>query len=335
MKINKLISIVALALAGSALAQPVNQADVAGNSGPIDQKHIGDTNQVQSDVTTKTDMMGNANASMGNTISPTITTDVRNQATGGEGGSSIATGGKADGNTSTNNNQTNATTGASTSQGGSVGFIGSTTGTNTSTNTSKVGVNSANNSAANGGSSKQAQGIDTSGNSQTRTNVNASDNSVYNNRTVVHAPSIPGPAAPAIASGNMIHVPGECGPRAIVISHKVTGVSRGAWGGKDYVDQGYDQELVDDPVPFLIINGHEYGHAVTTVYTKIGVSYAASLNLGFYGKDQQGAQGGGGGSTNMERLVRSYTLRTCLIPKEKQAVIPQQTFVPAPRQDRN
>lgn len=253
------------------------------------------------------------------TINPTINPNTSSSATG-----------------NTSANQSSATTGPSTASSGPV------TGTNTNTSRFDGSVSSANQSAggkatAAGGTGLASGGLASSQQGTTvGTSVDASNRSTANYKVIAPqwAPIFPGPAAPPVAAGNLLQDIGACGPRGIIISHKVTGIQRTAFGGREHIDQGYDQELVDDPVPYIYINGVPHGHIVTTWTVTIAVSNAASLSLGGF-KDGAGVQGGGSSSAALVRLVQRFTTRTCVLAvKEPQAVL-QQTLVPAPRQDRN
>lgn len=361
-------TLTAIALSIAALTTQAQQTTtITGDDGRSEQQNIGDTDASNNHTNSTSTQLGNSANANGATITTGVDTDVRNQNTvdsaGGAATGGAAIGNQADtrssvGNTSassggnnladTNNNQTNATTGASSSGGNKLvgqntstnaNLGGNTSGQNTGTNTSAN--NSAGGSAsAVGGTSRQgqSQGIQESGNSSTRSavNVDSSNRSTANYKVIAPqwAPIFPGPAAPPVAAGNLLQDIGACGPRGIIISHKVTGIQRTAFGGREHIDQGYDQELVDDPVPYIYINGVPHGHIVTTWTVTIAVSNAASLSLGGF-KDGAGVQGGGSSSAALVRLVQRFTTRTCVLAVKEPQTLLQQTLVPAPRQDRN
>ena len=328
---KKLILMAALAFASLAHAEPLNNqvgqcpTDVAGNA----TGSCTNQSQIQGDTTSSVKGPTNAPSSSvqqgvsaasvaaGNEFSPNfdnkaqVTQNSTNTTTGTINHVITSTGGSTTGNVS----NVNGTTGPSSAQSGAV------TGTTTSAGGTGGGA------SAGGGASdqRQQQSIKDSGNSSasaqgaagnSAVQIDASDRSQssYTSRTTVLPPVLHGPGVTSITSGDMIKEVGECGPDVIIISHKVYGVHRGAMGGESPIDQGYDQEIVDAPVPFKIINGQAYGAQVTIITTKIGISTASSISIGGYGKDGQGAQGGGARSGGAERIFQRITKRTCLLP---------------------
>lgn len=148
------------------------------------------------------------------------------------------------------------------------------------------------------------------------------------------APIIHGPAAPALAAGNLVVVPGVCGPRVRVITTQVVGQHYGAMGGQTDTPNGYTETLGEyldengNPAePFVRRGGYLIGHQVTQYAAILGTSSAASFSVGGF-VDSKGLQGGAAGSGARQQLVKGLQVMECVVPVA--LPLPAATAVPAP-----
>lgn len=143
---------------------------------------------------------------------------------------------------------------------------------------------------------------------------------------VAWAPVIHGPAAPALASANLVVVPGVCGPRVRVITTQITGQHYGPFNGRYDENRGYMETLGpwlnDDGnpgAPFVWRDGFMLGHVVTQYAAVVGTSSAASFSLGGF-VDSKGLQGGAAGSGAAQQLVKSIQVSDCVYAMPKPEV---------------
>ena len=174
---------------------------------------------------------------------------------------------------------------------------------------------------------------DGSGNSTTQ--VDASDNSVYNNKTIFIPAIVPPTPSSQLAVGNIVKETSACGPLQSIVQREVNGTFHGLFTTTD-VPQGYHQELA----PYVDANGVEqqykhvplptgdgyrvYGHQVTQYTTVVGVSGARNIAIGGGGSSGSWGQGGMGTSSANQQLVTTLQLRLCEIGTIKQ---PQEVLV--------
>lgn len=240
---------------------------------------------------------------------------------------------------------------ATPAPGGTVNHGGNHTGVGVTTSAamSSANTNQANaqggtsNSTAKGGYASQGQGqqqgIGASGNSRNQVNVGGGDSN-YNTEAVAWAPIIHGPAAPALAAGNMVMAPSICGPRVNIVRRDVEGVRFGVWGGQQTVIQGYDEVLAPAENLFIQSGAYLIGHSVTSYTVALGTSSAGSFSVGGF-SNNNGAQGGGATSGSMQQIVQRHTVRECVMAQAEPVVL-KQAFIykPAkskrpPKNDRN
>lgn len=148
---------------------------------------------------------------------------------------------------------------------------------------------------------------------------------------VAWAPVLHGPAAPALASANLVVLPGVCGPRVRVITTQIMGQHYGPMGGRYDEQRGYMETLgpwLDEDGnignPFIWRDGFMLGHVVTQYAAVVGTSSAASFSVGGF-VDSKGLQGGAAGSGAAQQLVKSLQVAECLyaMPKQEPTVIYQ------------
>ena len=335
------IPIIALALCSAVQAQQTTTVE-GDNLGKIDQQNIGDSLVQDVRTNSTSTQLGNSANANGASISVPTNVDTRDQntvavnpTTTSAGGSSTATGNTSDTASSVGN--TSASNGGNTVAGGAV------TGANTSANTTTSA----------GGNATQRQGIAGSGNSdnrqasnvttgQTVVAVDSAHRSSSNYRAVSWAPVIHGPAAPALAAGALVVVPGQCGPRVLIVRRDVVGSRFGVWGGQQEVLQGQDEIIAPAPEPFAQVGPYLMGHSITTYTAVLGTSSAASLTLAGFSRQGDGAQGGGSTGGQMQQLVQRVTIRECLFAQAAPAPLPAVqvrsepvALVQPARQDRN
>lgn len=147
------------------------------------------------------------------------------------------------------------------------------------------------------------------------------------------APIIPAPAAPAIASANLVVIPGVCGPRVRVITTQVIGQHYGPAGGQYDVQRGYTEtvgpyldENGNPAAPFVYRNGYLMGHIVTQAWATLGTSSAAGFSIGGF-VDSKGLQGGANASGAVQQLVKGLQVMDCVMPTVQVAPLP----APKPR----
>lgn len=346
-------SILALALQSAAQADPVQSNTATGDNARQDNQLIGDTNASENHSNSQSTQLGNSANANGATITTGVDTrdqNTVNSTTSSAGGSSTATGNTADNKSSVGN--TTSSSGGNSVAGGAV--TGANTSANTNNSTSAGGTGGQSNSTSAGGTAAQGQGqrqgITGSGNSDSRIStgptviaVDTADRSSNTYRATTWAPVIHGSAAPALAAGALVVVPGQCGPRVLIVRRDVIGTRFGLLGGQQDVVQGQDEIVAPAPVPFAQVGPLLMGHAVTVYTAILGTSSAASLSLAGYGKDGQGAQGGGAASGQLQQIVQRVVVRECVYAHEAVSV----AHTPAPirieptpldkpvRQDRN
>lgn len=339
-------------------AQAEQTATITGDNGKSEMQNIGDS-LVQDVRTNSTSMqLGNSANANGASISVPTTVDTRDQntvavnpTTTSQGGTSNATGNTSDNRSSVGN--------TSASNGGNT-VAGTVTGANTSTNTTtSAGGTVGNTSAAGGaggsaagghasstsagGNAAQRQGQRQSADNQVSTGattiaVDSADRSSSSYRAVAFAPVIHGPAAPALAAGPMVVVPGQCGPRVLIVRRDVVGSRFGVWGGQQDVLQGQDEITAPAPEPFVQVGPYLMGHSVTVYTAVLGTSSAASLSLAGYGKEGQGAQGGGSTGGQLQQMVQRIAVRECVMAQMAALEAVQRepvALVQPTRQDRN
>lgn len=199
-------------------------------------------------------------------------------------------------------------------QGGTGGSSTSSSGGNTMSNGSNSGGN------ALGQSSKTSN--DGSGNSSTH--VDASDRSVYNNKTIFIPSVVPATPPSHLAVGNIVKETSACGPLQAISKREIKGTFHGIFSTSE-VPQGFHQELV----PYIDDNGVEqqyknvplptgdgyrvFGHQVTQYTTVVGVSGARNIAIGGGGSSGSWGQGGMGTSSANQQLVTTLQLRLCEI----------------------
>lgn len=199
-------------------------------------------------------------------------------------------------------------------QGGTGGSSTSSSGGNTMSNGSNSGGN------AMGQSSKTSN--DGSGNSSTH--VDASDRSVYNNKTIFIPSVVPATPPSHLAVGNIVKETSACGPLQAISKREIKGTFHGIFSTSE-VPQGFHQELV----PYIDVNGVEqqyknvplptgdgyrvFGHQVTQYTTVVGVSGARNIAIGGGGSSGSWGQGGMGTSSANQQLVTTLQLRLCEI----------------------
>lgn len=197
---------------------------------------------------------------------------------------------------------------------GSSSSSGSTSGGNKMSNGSTSGATSGGNSLG----QKSSTSNDGSGNSS----VDASNRSVYNNKTIFIPPIIPPTPASQLGVGNIIKETGTCGPLQRITARKVEGTFHGLFFDSK-VDQGYTEQLA----PYLDANGNEalyknvplptgdgyriIGHQVTQYTTIVGVSGARNIAIGGGGSSGSWGQGGLGTSSANQQLVTTLQLSLC------------------------
>lgn len=157
---------------------------------------------------------------------------------------------------------------------------------------------------------------------------------------VAWAPVIHGPEAPALASANLVVVPGVCGPRVRVITSQIVGQHYGPAGGRYEENRGYMETLGpwlnedgNPGNPFVWRDGFMLGHVVTQYAAVVGTSSAASFSLGGF-VDSKGLQGGAAGSGAAQQLVKSLQVMDCLMEIKAVAapiVTPAPVYKPRPR----
>ncbi len=158
------------------------------------------------------------------------------------------------------------------------------------------------------------------------------DRSSYN--YIAPPPIIHGPAAPALAAGNLVVVPGVCGPRVRIITTQVVGQHYGAMGGRYDEQNGYTETLGEyldengNPAePFIRRGPYLIGHQVTQYAAILGTSSAASFSIG--GATTGGQAGmGAAGSGARQQLVKGLQVMECVVPVERPA--PVAIVPPAP-----
>lgn len=212
---------------------------------------------------------------------------------------------------------------ATPAPGGTVNRGGNHTGVGVTTS---AAMSSANTNQANA-SQGQQQGV----------NVTSGDSGNYS--ATAWAPIIHGPAAPALAAGNMVMAPTICGPRVNIIRTQVEGVRFGVWGGQQAVNQGYDEVLAPAENLFIQSGAYLIGHSVTSYTVALGTSSAGSFSVGGFSNNGGGAQGGGATSGAMQQIVQRHTVRECVMAQVTPVVL-RQTFIPEPakrqaKRDRN
>lgn len=150
------------------------------------------------------------------------------------------------------------------------------------------------------------------------------------------APIIPAPAAPAIASANLVVVPGVCGPRVRIITTQVMGQHYGPAGGQYEVVRTYNESIgpyLDEngnpDVPFVNRGGYLIGNMVTQAWATVGTSSAAGFSIGGF-VDAKGLQGGANASGAVQQLVKSLQVTDCVMPTVQPQVI-KPTYKPRPR----
>ena len=199
-------------------------------------------------------------------------------------------------------------------QGGTGGSSTSSSGGNTMSNGSNSGGN------ALGQSSKTSN--DGSGNSSTH--VDASDRSVYNNKTIFIPSVVPATPPSHLAVGNIVKETSACGPLQAISKREIKGTFHGIFSTSEVL-QGFHQELV----PYIDVNGVEqqyknvplptgdgyrvFGHQVTQYTTVVGVSGARNIAIGGGGSSGSWGQGGMGTSSANQQLVTTLQLRLCEI----------------------
>lgn len=314
---NTIVAITIAAAFSTAYADPVQSGgQVTGDNATVkvDQQLIGDTNASADHTQSTSTQLGNSANANGATVSPSIDTRDQNtftptSTTTSAGGSSTATG-----NTSANNSSVgNTTTGASTATTGpSVALAagGKATGGSASGGAGGQGGASSSNSGGNTLAQSTRAALDKSGNSTVV--VDASDRS----RAVAWAPVIPGPVAAPLAVGNMSVMEGRCGPRVEIRRRDVIGKRFGAWGGQQDVVQGQDE--ITAPADQLFIQSGPYlmGHRVIRYMAVLGTSSAASFSVGGFSNSGGGAQGGAGGSGQMQQMVSRVAVEECVMAQE-------------------
>ena len=234
----------------------------------------------------------------------------------GQGQQQANNGTNAQGQSSTNKLSNGSNSGGNSLSNGSSSSSGSTS--NSGGNTMSNGSNSGGNSL--GQSSNTSN--DGSGNSSTR--VDASDNSVYNNKTIFIPAIVPATPASQLAVGNIVKETSACGPLQAISKREIKGTFHGIFSTSE-VPQGFHQELV----PYIDVNGVEqqykhvplptgdgyrvYGHQVTQYTTVVGVSGARNIAIGGGGSSGSWGQGGMGTSSANQQLVTTLQLRLCEI----------------------
>lgn len=320
---------------------------------------LGDTSNPSSATNTSTTSsqsgVSSASNASGNSIDPDfdnrsqVNQNATNTTTGtisGGDSTSSATGGSATGNLSTNSNTSQSSVGNTTANGGAGGSSTATTGNNTNSNSTGASTSSASGrnqqgqgqgqgQALNGGNqlSRQSsnQSLGTSGNS--RTTVDAADNSSTSYKAVFIPPVVPPTPPSSLAVGNIVKETSACGPLQSVVKEPVQGTFFGLLLNSR-IDQGYTEELAPyrdengqvveyrrEPLP----DGSGYrlfGHQVTQYTAIVGVSGARNIAVGAGGSGGGWGQGGLGTSSANQQMVTTVQLRSCEIGTVLTAVPP-------------
>lgn len=256
----------------------------------------------------------------------------------GQGQQQANHGTNAQGQSSTNRLSNGSSSSSGSNSGGNSMSNGSSSSSG-STSSSTSGGNTLSNGSSSGGNSMgQSNSTSNDGSGNSSTHVDASDRSVYNNKTIFIPPIIPPTPPSQLAVGNVVKETSACGPLQRVVEREVNGTFHGLFVNSD-VKQGYHQELA----PYLDDNGNEqqykevplptgdgyrvYGHQVTQYTTIVGVSGARNIAIGGGGSNGNWGQGGMGTSSANQQLVTTLQLRLCELGTVK-AMVPQIVSVP-------
>lgn len=224
---------------------------------------------------------------------------------------------------------TTATSGISNSEskvgntsavGGSV--LSSGNSENTNNNSLKGSVDSRNTN----GNANSINGRNTNTGTNTGTNKSANKNSTgaqsvtvdagrsdsYESKYTAWAPVVHGAAAPALASANLVVVPGVCGPRVKIVKTDIVGKRFGVWGGTSDVVQGQNDTIESADEPFIAKGNYQLGHIVTTLSAVVGASSGGSFSIGGFGKSGDGGQGGGAATGALQQIATTVTVRDCI-----------------------
>jgi len=204
------------------------------------------------------------------------------------------------------------------------------------TNTSRQNTSAGNGAGAGAGS-----------NNRTLTSVDAADRSTtnYSSKTTVWAPVVHGQTAAPLAAANMVIVMGSCGPLKELVAKDIVGKRFGIWGGQQDVLQGetftaeYPVDEYKRPIRGFYQRGEVmYGERVNRAMYIIGTSTGASLSIGGFGSNGQGAQGGGSASGQLQQFGSYAWTEECEAYKLMPEVIVEQKpiqqpiiFTPAPQ----
>lgn len=249
----------------------------------------------------------------GNIVGPSTAT--AQGGAGGQGGQG-GQGGAADVRSSNANSAKQGQGQGQGQQQGNLGINGQS-----SKNVVDTGDNTQSTSAGNGAGAGAGSGNKTAN----VTRVDAADRSVtvntYEARAVAWAPIIQGPAAPALASANLIIIPGQCGPRVRVVATNVIGKQFGPFGGQYDVTQGQDTDTVmaqgadGQYEPYVVIGEDVLGQRVDRAVGAIGTSSSTNFSIGGFSGRGDAAQGGAGGSGALQQIVARSFVTDCVIGK--------------------
>lgn len=337
---------------------------------------------VPTDIRTQISPNMDSTATGGSAIGNQSSNDNKSSASNGNQSMGQAnTGNSAIGNTSSNSGGNNLTNGSNTANNAAAGGAGgaggqggaassngtnaqgqgqqqANTGTNaqgqTSANRNTAGGNTGGNSANTVGQSTTAgngagAGAGSGNRTANTTRVDASDRSVTNNsyKAVAWAPIIPGPVAPALATANLVVIPGQCGPRVRVVATNVVGKQFGPFGGQYDVMQGIDTDTVmaqgadGQYEPYVVIGDDVWGQRVDRAIGAIGTSSSTNFSVGGFSSKGDAAQGGAGGSGSLQQIVARSFVTDCVIgkvikPAEPKVQVVFESAIPRPaRADRN
>ncbi|WP_407306976.1 hypothetical protein [Acinetobacter sp.] len=255
---------------------------------------------------------GNQTLGQANTGNSTIGNTTSSSGGNVLGGASATTGPNANLNTNTNAG------GSATTNGSNVGINGQEQGINHSGNADVKTSNSQGQSSANRNTQNTSAGNGAGSGNMTSntTNVDAADRSSTNYRATAWAPVILGQAAPALAAGNVIIYPGQCGPRHELRKIDVTTTHHGViWDSEK--KQGFDYSIVPAEHPFIERGEYLMGHQVIEYTAIIGTSSGGSFSLGGFGSGGQAAQGGAASNGQVQQIVQRVSLRECVYATRK------------------
>lgn len=109
------------------------------------------------------------------------------------------------------------------------------------------------------------------------------------------------------------------------------------WGGRSEETQGQDEITAPAAEPFSQHGPYLMGHRVTRYMVVLGTSSASSFSIGGFSNNGGGAQGGSGGSGQIQQMASRVAVDECLVSVEVPMTTPVAVVKPidTPRADRN